>query len=365
MRFTRTFQAALTSSDARPARSHGVLALLASALSACASVPTPAPVVSSAGAGSSPGGEVTQSHGEARPAQTSAPRLESNWPDGEPSTDLQRTANDLILRTQGWLATPEGRRELCPPSATPDDMQRAQAATRDLTARFFPHLKRSLQDAEGADPVLHALLDASRSLMSVPTPAVDGVAQGLMWVEADSYRRMVCQPGAKIPQIAAAFFAMVNERTHLLGILEAWVSAPITAPPQPVGYWTQRSDLGQIADRTLTTLSATGPEVDDHNTAVMAQATVTGAPFTCDAGAVHRFDLGNPGGGNHVLESGELLGLRLRCRNIGSSAEVGKPFHAALRLGGGWSPSARNRLMPSSLRMGLAVMNRSLRRRWS
>ena len=54
-----------------------------------------------------------------------------------------------------------------------------------------------------------------------------------------------------------------------------------------------------------------------------------------------------------------------KTKKKGSSAEVGKQFHAALRLGGGWSPSARNRLIPSSLRMGLTVMNRSLRRSWS
>ena len=253
---------------------------------------------------------------ESRPATTGAVRLESNWPDGEPSTDLQRTAYELIQRTQGWLATADGRRELCPRSGAPDDMLTALAATKDLTARFFPHLKRSMQGAEGADPVLHALLDVSRGLLSIHPPVVDDVTHGLMWVEADAYRRMVCQPGAKVPLVVGAFVAMVNERAHLLGLLDAWVSAPITAPAQAGSYWTQRSDLGQIADRTLTALSATGPDVDDDSTAVMAQATVTGAPFTCEAGALHRFDLGSPGGSNHVLESGELLGLRLRCRNI-------------------------------------------------
>ena len=66
-----------------------------------------------------------------------------------------------------------------------------------------------------------------------------------------------------------------------------------------------------------------------------------------------------------VVSAFLVNGLLAKTGKVGSSAEVGKQFHAALRLGGGWSPSARNRLIPSSLRMGLTVMNRSLRRSWS
>jgi hypothetical protein len=294
-------------------RALGAVALLASATAACGS--TTLPPRSSASTASANASSASANASSAIPiAGDGLP--ESDWLDGEPSSNLQQVSDELAQRTLGWLATQAGRNELCALSRAPNATQAGANATKQLTQPLFPMTIRAMRSAELSDPVLHSLLDASRALLMAHPPAVTDVAHGLMWVEADAYRRAVCQPGANTPLIAGAFVAMVNERAHLLGLLDAWVSAPITAPAQPGSYWTQRSDLRQIADRTLTALSETGPAVDDHSTAVMAQATVSGAPFTCEPGALHRFDLGSSGGSNHVLESGELLGVRLRCRNV-------------------------------------------------
>jgi hypothetical protein len=75
----------------------------------------------------------------------------------------------------------------------------------------------------------------------------------------------------------------------------------------------------------------------------------------------------------HLLQSGEFArlveddGIRGVTSNpsiFGSSSKAGVDDQAAFLRGmGGAMPRARNRRMPSSLRIGLAVMKRSLRRR--
>ena len=294
------------------------------------------PMRSSARSPASTGREVTPQGSRVVAAPPTGPgQIESDWPVGMASADLQGLARDLMARTRAQLATDRQRETLC---GNPTDRAlrgRRSQATQDLTAPLYPLLQRSLSDAATADPAVSVLLAATQRLVAGAHPVVNESAGGLMWVVADAYARMVCQPHPDLPAVATSAIAMVTERDYLLASLDVLFAHPVAETADPNRYWTARNDLTTFVGETFAKLSAGGADGDVAADAVVAQVTVTGAPFTCDAGAAHTFDRGGSGDSNGVVESGEILGMTLHCRNTSGQRMISQSLLVGERVPAG------------------------------
>jgi hypothetical protein len=240
---------------------------------------------------------------------------ESEWPNTTPNPDLQGLTDGIVSRTRTALFTPATRRSLCGDSADPTALRARADAVVEILRPLRGLLGRAIGTLQSDDPTLRDLFTVLEELVSQRSPSVTDVSSGLAWVVGDAYARVVCAPENSVPHAAAAVVAMANEPLHVRRFLEKLAVAPVEAPRERTRYWTARTDLTEFAGQLLAELSATGDGVASAGTATLAQAAVEGAPFTCDPGALHRFDVGGPGNGNRVAELGELVGMRLHCRN--------------------------------------------------
>ncbi len=263
------------------------------------------------------------------PAPPTRGTVETAWTSAESFQTLQAIVRDVIGRTRAQLGSSRSRGILCGAATTTEALQTRAQAMQSLLLPVHPLLTRVLQNLIANDASVRALVGASESLLSRATPVVPNVNDGLMWVLAEIYARGVCAADADIPALAVAVLSMANEDAFVRDAIDTIFTTPIIPPATAGRYWTKRDDLIQLATATVTLLAAPAPSADEGaadlvdpfdaasetSTVAFAQASVQGAPFACDGGALRAFDRGGPGNDNRIHESGEVFGLVLRCRN--------------------------------------------------